>query len=102
MPDQIIDRDALIEKAARVLIEHDADRHTCYDHMGVCCPTEGCAHGFTSRTGHQAVEVVRLIVAEVLAPIEALMVGRDDWVHPIVHLSELRQAIADIRKAVGA
>lgn len=72
MPDPIIDRDAIIEKAARVLVEHDADRMTCYDHMGACCPADGCAHGFTSRTGHQAAAVLPSISDDLLAPIEAL------------------------------
>jgi len=68
----IIDRDAIIEKAARALVEHDADRMTCYDHMGACCPAGGCAHGFTSRTGHQAAVVLPSIADDLLAPIEAL------------------------------
>lgn len=71
MTGPIIDRDAIIEKAARALVEHDADRMTCYDHMGACCPADGCAHGFTSRTRHQAAAVLASIADDLLAPIVA-------------------------------
>lgn len=114
MPDPIIDRDAIIEKAAKALVEHDADRMTCYDHMGACCPADGCAHGFTSRTSHQAASVLLSIADGLLAPIEALLAseyGRIACDHTCsmievrgaARLHEaLHTAVAAIRKAVGA
>ncbi len=108
----IIDRDAIIEKAAKALVEHDADRMTCYDHMGACCPADGCAHGFTSRTGHQAAAVLPSIADDLLAPIEALHSGKHwcgtdhgdyDWYRPEKAEScPTAQAVAAIREAVRA
>lgn len=87
MPDPIIDRDAIIERAevamkrlfvSAGLVDLDAEDYA-YDAARAALST---------------------FADDLLAPIEALMVGRDDWVHPIVHLSELRQAVAAIREAV--
>jgi sigma54-dependent transcription regulator len=46
------------EGLARVLIRHDSDRMTCFDHDGECCPAED-AHDFESRETHQADAVAR-------------------------------------------
>lgn len=60
-----------VEEVAAVLVAHDCDRLTCYDHGGACCPVEGCAHGFTSRTGHQASAVLALLPGRTEAEIKA-------------------------------
>jgi hypothetical protein len=56
-----------ITEAVRVLIDHDADRMSCADHDGKCCPS-GDAHGFHSREDHQvhALQVAGLLRPDVL------------------------------------
>lgn len=51
------------EGLARVLIRHDSDRMTCFNHDGECCPAED-AHDFESREGHQADAVARWLTGE--------------------------------------
>jgi hypothetical protein len=46
------------EGLARVLIKHDSDRMTCFDHDGECCPAED-EHDFESREAHMADAVAR-------------------------------------------
>lgn len=89
----IIDRDAIIEKAAKAAwgtVEDDP------------LPWEKASKLARIAARVAAKDALQSIADDLLAPIEALMVGRDDWVHPIVHLSELRQAVAAIREAVRA
>lgn len=96
MTGPIIDRDAIIEKAARVAWDTGSPLSLKrWDELS----EDVRAH---SVEREYAADMLPSIADDLLAPIEALMVGRDDWVHPIVHLSELRQAVAAIREAVRA
>lgn len=51
------------EELARLLIRHDSDRMTCFNHDGECCPAED-AHDFESRERHQADAVARWLTGE--------------------------------------
>lgn len=50
----------LRERARSVLIQHDAERMECSDHVGLCCPA-GDAHDFDSREAHQADAVLAVV-----------------------------------------
>lgn len=60
--------DRLYDRADRgeltqVLIAHDAERMSCMDHEGLCCPA-GDAHNFTSTYAHQAEAIRKHLLRE--------------------------------------